>query len=159
MEQHGSKLYTKMEEEFFKSLESAPEYYASRLAQGLNVLTSIQSNVSSPLIREDTSASAAGLKHREWKEHIRTYGLALMMEVGELINELDWKPWKFRHEVDFENVVKEYSDVLAFLGIVTLLLERRFPGFTTAVAARKYIDVSLDNVERIKGNRSQYGME
>lgn len=53
------------------------------------------------------------------KEALATYATALTVELGELLQELDWKPWKTRTTpIDKAKVLDEFADVLAFIGVV-----------------------------------------
>jgi hypothetical protein len=58
-------------------------------------------------------------------EEVRTVSLALMAEVLELANELGWKSWKPRQEIDRERVLDEWADCFAFFGTLTAYVINR----------------------------------
>lgn len=55
-------------------------------------------------------------------ESFARYGLGLIIEVAEFINETPWKRWRKR-ESDPQRVKEEIADVLAFFGSILLILE------------------------------------
>jgi len=54
------------------------------------------------------------------KEYQKEMALALMIEVGEFMNEVDWKSWKHNHIEDEEKIKEELIDVWHFLINITL---------------------------------------
>jgi dimeric dUTPase (all-alpha-NTP-PPase superfamily) len=43
---------------------------------------------------------------------------AIVVELSELMQELDWKPWKQKGIVDKAKVREEMADVIAFIGVL-----------------------------------------
>jgi len=86
------------------------------------------------------------------KDAVRSYALALMIEVAEFTQELDWKPWKTKQLVDQERVADEFADILAFLGIILIYLDRM--GISPSVLARAYNHKSKINIDRFISRHS-----
>lgn len=120
------------------------------LSDGLGAMVSIQSVVS-PELTPDLFADDGGLT----KEGVAVVAAALQVELGEFINELDWKPWK-KHHVDREAVVEEFADIMAFLGLLMLHLEARY-GITVEDLADAYLTKSVKNVDRANGRSGEEG--
>lgn len=116
------------------------------LEQGLNALYAVQSIVSSV-----HPASLDG-----WLDTILQYMFALEEEIHELARALQWKPWKdYQFEPDNELILKEFSDILAFIGILMVNIGKRttfhpddFPG----LLAKKYRKTSMENMQRLVQN-------
>jgi NTP pyrophosphatase (non-canonical NTP hydrolase) len=119
--------------------------YIGGVRAGLQSLEAIQSIVSKPVFD-------AG------HDQIGTYLMALMVEVAELANELDWKPWKKDQEVDAARVRDEFADILAFTGVLVYLLNKKY-GIGPDDLAAAYYDKSLANVARIAGKVKDYGVK
>lgn len=83
------------------------------------------------------------------KDATRTYFLALIVELTELLQELDWKAWKDKKDVDKTKIAQEFADVLAFLGVI--LLQIRALGVSTEDLATAYKVKSQINIERFLG--------
>jgi dimeric dUTPase (all-alpha-NTP-PPase superfamily) len=79
---------------------------------------------------------------------------ALHTEVSELSQELPVKPWKPLQITNKANVVKEFSDILAFLGILMVLLEEL--GITTEDLANGYRTTTELNIARFSGEVEGY---
>lgn len=138
----------------FFALGPDPELEAlEALSDGLGVMASIQSVVS-PELTPGLFADDGGLT----KEGVAVVAAALQVELGEFINELDWKPWK-KHSVDREAVVEEFADIMAFLGLLMLHLEARY-GIAVEDLADAYLTKSVKNVDRANGRSGEegYGM-
>lgn len=86
------------------------------------------------------------------KDAVRSYMLALMIEVAEFTQELDWKPWKEKLLVDTERVADEFADILAFLGIIIVYLDRM--GIPPGMLARAYNKKSKVNIDRFISRHS-----
>ena len=83
------------------------------------------------------------------KDAIRSYVLALFVELGEFVQELDWKPWKNGKKIDKERVADEFADILAFLGVILVHLEAL--GIDEADLAKAYRMKSVTNLRRFLG--------
>jgi len=117
--------------------------------QGLSMLMGVQRIVSAPVpgcIPEDGMPPS--------KDAMRTYFMALVVELGELLQETDWKPWKDKQHIDRENIAEEFADVLAFLGVILIQLDAL--GVPPGVLANAYIHKTGKNVARFLG---EYGEE
>lgn len=122
---------------------------ARDLANGLDVLVEMQKQVSLPVPGAIVSGTA-------WpsKDAVRTYALAMIVEVAEWVQTLDYKAWKpgtkaYPREHP-EIVADEFADILAFLGILTHYMEQW--GITTEDIAAAYIRKSAENVRRINAS-------
>lgn len=120
------------------------------LSDGLGVMVSIQSVVS-PELTPDLFVGDGELS----KEGVAVVAAALQVELGEFINELDWKPWK-KHSVNREAVVEEFADIMAFLGLLMLHLEARYD-ITVKDLADAYLTKSVKNVDRANGRSGEKG--
>lgn len=122
-------------------------YNVTLLAEGLAVLAATQRVVGSVV--------------PGWVEghpnYVRTTFLALIVELAELLQELNWKPWKEPREVDLDKVVEEFADILAFLGYIILWLEDmgKMPGHL-AIAYQVKTEI---NIERLAGEVEGYGVQ
>jgi dimeric dUTPase (all-alpha-NTP-PPase superfamily) len=113
------------------------EYDYAAIAAGLHELQRVQEEVSGlvPGALDLTS------------ENLRTYGLALMVEIAEFIQELPWKPWRENRPTDTDRVTDEFADILAFIGLIINYLEQM--GISHEELAAAYFRKTLVNVERL----------
>lgn len=122
---------------------------ARDLANGLDVLVEMQKQVSSPVPGAIPTGSA-------WptKDALRTYTLAMIVEVAEWVQTTDWKPWKNKsedaHIWDVYRTSDEFADILAFLGILLYYMEQW--NISTEDIAAAYMRKSAENVRRINGS-------
>lgn len=122
------------------------------IKNGLDALVKIQKRVSGlagaiPKPDEDVSNSL-----------VTSTCFALQGEIFELAQELGWKYWANPKEMDHESVTKvadEFADVLAFLGLLVYLLERR-TGLSSEDLLVAYLKKTDKNVERFLGKVSGY---
>jgi len=81
---------------------------------------------------------------------LRTYTLALMVEVGEFIQTLNWKPWRKIHKQPSDaqriKVLDEFADILAFIGVLLTILDAY--GFSVHDIANAYSRKERTNMER-----------
>ena len=122
------------------------------LATGLDTLRFVQSNTSAlaPNCIPDGNQTATA-------DQLRTYFLALIIELGELVQELNWKPWKESKSINKERVADEFADVLAFLGIILEYLDRM--GVSPQDIAEQYAVKTEVNVNRFLGNVEGYKLD
>jgi NTP pyrophosphatase (non-canonical NTP hydrolase) len=86
------------------------------------------------------------------KEQMRSHALALVVEVAEFIQTIDWKPWtpgefaKFKGSV--ERTTDEFADILAFLGLIVLYLENM--GVSPYDLSDAYVAKTKVNIRRLK---------
>lgn len=80
-------------------------------------------------------------------ETFARFGLALVIEAAEFVNELPWKQWK-RREANPERVMEEFSDLLAFIGSIVNLMGMW--GISTERLADAYI-------LKLQENRVRFG--
>ena len=122
---------------------------ARDLANGLDVLVEMQKQVSSPVPGAIPTGS-------DWptKDAVRTYTLAMIVEIAEWVQTLDYKPWKNSapdaYPVLSDTVADEFADILAFLGILTHYMGQW--GIDTEAIAAAYMRKSAENVRRIAEN-------
>ena len=83
----------------------------------------------------------------ERMENVRNGGLALTMEVAELIDSFPWKPWRPIADQPFniENATMEIIDCLFFLGLI-----REAAGITIHQLEVKFIEKMKENYDRIE---------
>ena len=80
-------------------------------------------------------------------EVLRTYVLAAIVELTELLQEMDWKPWRDKEKLmDQDKVMEEFADVLAFIGVIITILGSH--GFSTKQLADAYARKEQVNVGR-----------
>ena len=144
----GNDIYTHEEQLFLQKLDKPVEHrvFQYKLNQGLSLLDLVQSHVSGPLLRDKDKT----------QEYMRTYCLALFVELGEFVNELAWKPWKPDKKVDTAKVKDEFADMLAFLGVILVLLKQLHPELTTTALATAYLHKSRLNIARFIGTVEGY---
>ena len=117
------------------------------LAEGLFVLKKTQHFISSkspdgPKVLEDWTDP----------EFVRNYCLAMIVEVTEFMNELNWKPWLTeKKKVDREKLIMEAADILAFLGVILKMLSAN--GISTTDLARAYDQKSTKNLARFAAQK------
>lgn len=151
MDHIGNSIYTDSERSHWLQLVDPVQSWVLRheLHQGLGMLWEMQTAVSAPLLRGAVTKS-------EVIAHLRTYTLALFIEVGEFVNELAWKPWKPNKPVDLARVLDEFADILAFIGVIMVLLIRLYPSISTQTIADAYITKTQANIARFVGNVDGY---
>lgn len=129
----------------FEALEIANNY-RNRLALGLSVLKMVQ---------EGTSALVPGCITEEvTKDQLKEVYVATSVEFAELMQELNWKSWKPTFVEDKELVAKEFADILAFLGLFMVYLDKL--GVNTDELAEAYVQKTKLNVDRFIGNVAGY---
>jgi hypothetical protein len=136
--------YSEAQQEYLEALRgpgTINDVTRQAIEHGLATLQQVQSVVSAPGLPADESPIAL----------LRTYVLALFVELGEFINETPWKPWR-KKTVHYEDAGEEFADILAFLGVILLLLPEVFPELTPQRLAAMYIDKSILNAYRIGAN-------
>jgi hypothetical protein len=115
-----------------------------RVADGLSSLMGVQKAGASHLPDQ--------LKDYDQAD-FRTAALGAFVDLGELVNECQWKPWRSYGPITDEEkakVLKEYGDVLHFLAWMTNNLASRF-GFSVDDFARGFVEVHEENVRRFRG--------
>jgi dimeric dUTPase (all-alpha-NTP-PPase superfamily) len=80
------------------------------------------------------------------KDTVRTYVLALQVEVVEFLQTLDWKPWKNGKQESDERVLDEFADIIAFIGVLITILKAM--GFDESDITSAYINKEQTNVVR-----------
>ena len=117
---------------------------------GLKVLVDTQRDVTpklDPMIFE-----------RPIDETTRSYILATIVELTELMDELDWKMWTPPKTLDKDRIADEFADILAFLGIIQWILFHRV-GLTSEDLARAYKAKTKENARRAREYGSQIPLE
>jgi dimeric dUTPase (all-alpha-NTP-PPase superfamily) len=85
-------------------------------------------------------------------ENIRTYMLALLEEVHEFGREINWRPWHEGRPIAVHPALKEYADMMAFMGLLGVYL-MKLTGVTPDLIADAYRQVSIDNMTLLKTKR------
>lgn len=88
------------------------------------------------------------------KDMIRTYFLAMIVEMGELLQTLDWKPWKDK-KVNVAETKEEFADVIAFLGVILVYLSKM--GVDPRDLAAAYIKKVKKNYARFTDGNGEAG--
>lgn len=119
------------------------------LARGLRFLETVQSVTSAinPNCIPDLGSKPSA-------DNIRTYALALFIELGEFIQEFDWKPWKEARGIDRGRITDEFADILAFLGIFLVYMSRM--GISMEDLAARYVVKTQVNIARFIGEVPGY---
>ena len=89
-------------------------------------------------------------------DQLRTYFMALVVETSELLQELNWKPWKRDKAISSVRVADEFADILAFLGIILVYLQRLGISLDELTAA--YESKTEVNIDRFLGRVEGYGV-
>lgn len=84
------------------------------------------------------------------------YFAALNTELGELLNHLNWKPWKQARPVHKEETLEEWADCLAFFLINTAFVMEA-TGATVEEMLAAHVKKTLDNQDRFLGKVDGYG--
>lgn len=115
------------------------------IKRGLDAIIRIQHQSAEALPEESRVFPSA-------KVELVTAAYALQHEVGELVDEFPWKPWRQDAPVDAEKVGDEYGDVLHFLAWLTRTMMWRFNGsITTDMLARAFVVKAKENDRRFAG--------
>lgn len=88
------------------------------------------------------------------KDQLCVYFLALIRELTELLNELNWKPWKNEFTPNAPKVIDEFADILAFQGLIIVYLEKL--GISQTDLANGYAMKTRVNIERFRGEHPGY---
>lgn len=124
----------------YNKLQLSPDT-TDALREGLRVLIDTQNAVSRLVHNALPPESSAATP-----EQIRVYTLAMIVEVVELLNEYNWKPWKQPNDVDRAKIAAEMADILAFLGVLLIFAESY--GVSVGSIAEQYAEKSKTNVDR-----------
>jgi dimeric dUTPase (all-alpha-NTP-PPase superfamily) len=85
-------------------------------------------------------------------EQLGLYAYALISELVEMTQELNWKPWKKTPQgVDIEKVQDEFADILCFIGVMLTFL-RRFYDIDTRMLGDAYKKAVIKNIGRFTSN-------
>lgn len=118
------------------------------LVLGLSLLLDVQRNVSALVPGAVNEANKdTGLVEPPTKDQIRTVYTALSVELAELIQELDWKPWKNKVP-NTVNIANEFADILAFLGLLIFYLNSM--GVSPYTLVKAYVEKTETNINRFQ---------
>lgn len=132
-------------------LEDAPRTDADRFEDwglAMEQLVSWQRDVSA--LRNGPLKASRG--------NITAYSLAMVVETGELLNELNWKPWKPDKVLSPMRVMDEFADITAFYLILQDLICQEL-GVTPWELLDAYISKSDVNRARLNGEVPGYEKE
>ena len=126
------------------------DHYRTDLENGFRALQVIQRVVSGAV-----PGAIPGPEDRNTKDAVRTYTLAMMVEIAEWVQTVGWKPWKDNdsdsHLREHSSVVaEEFADILAFLGILMIYMDNW--NIDAIELADAYLAKSVVNMERITNN-------
>jgi hypothetical protein len=126
-------------------LTPAQEEDLKRITEGFIALTDHQQE------------GARNLPQHLWaydQEDFIRASLGMFVELGELVNESQWKPWRSYSpptEDERNKVIKEFGDVLHMLSWMLNNLRERFEIGPVDIAAG-FMAAHLENIERFRGN-------
>jgi hypothetical protein len=109
---------------------------------GITGLCDIHGNTNELVMHKGEKLNAVLLE----KDTIRTYALALIVEVSEFLQTLDWKPWKNGKQESDERVLDEFADILAFVGV--LITQLNAMGYSCEAITNAYLRKEHENVRR-----------
>ena len=126
------------------------DQYRTDLENGFRALQVIQRVVSGAV-----PGAIPGPEDRNSKDAVRTYTLAMMVEIAEWVQTVDWKPWKDHNTDSFLRehssiVAEEFADILAFLGILMIYMDNW--NIDAQDLADAYLVKSVTNMDRITRN-------
>lgn len=87
-------------------------------------------------------------------EWLQKQTLAMISELSELLEEVNFKWWKNSHELDQHNINEELSDILHFF--VSMCLEA---GMTADDLYQVYVGKNKENFNRQDGKSAKHGYE
>jgi len=123
---------------------------ADNLAHGLTALLTTQAVVSSRI------PGCIPLPGEPLERHqLAVYAFALQVEIAELLQELQFKPWKNPRPLQADRIADEFADVLAFIGVLLYHIYH-LTGLTPAILANQYVEKSNVNWERLNGRVEGY---
>lgn len=113
-------------------------------------------------VQETVSGLVPGAISEEvTNKQIAVTAFALVGEIFELAQEVGWKDWKSNGELTEEKkmrIADEFADVLAFLGLLTLLIMKR-TGLKSDDFAEAYFQKSKKNIQRFFGVSGEEGYD
>lgn len=92
--------------------------YMPDIERGLAALAQVHRNTNKLVMQEENCLSDVLTK----KDTVRTYVLALYVELGEFIQTLNWKPWRSKPQEPKERILDEFADIIAFVGVLITIL-------------------------------------
>jgi len=101
---------------------------------------------------DDDLISRRGLEHITMEEWIQKETLALMSELAELIDEVNFKWWKNKKETDSDLIKGELVDILHFF--VSMCIKS---GMDAEELCRRYIEKNRENFNRQSGISEKKG--
>ncbi len=99
-------------------------------------------------------AERRGLTHIPMEVWIQRETLAMLSELAELIDEVNFKWWKNEKPVDVDNVKNELVDILHFF--VSMCLKT---GMSAEELHQRYLDKNKENFARQNGTSDKKGYE
>ena len=93
----------------------------------------------------------AGIPMEEW---LQKQTLAMVSELAELLEEVNFKWWKNPHPLNLENIHEELSDILHFF--ISMCIEA---GMTAEDLHDVYVGKNKENVNRQDGLSEKHGYE
>lgn len=103
---------------------------------------------------DDELIARRGLSDITMEEWIQRETLAMMSELSELIDEVNYKWWKNPKEVSVDNVRDELVDILHFF--VSMCIKS---GMDASELTRRYMEKNRENFDRQNGLSAREGYE
>lgn len=94
------------------------------------------------------------LKHITSEKWIQMQTLAMISELAELLDEVNFKWWKNPKELNYDNIKEELVDILHFFTGMCLRV-----GMTSEELYQIYIDKNKENFDRQYGKSDKKGYE
>lgn len=101
---------------------------------------------------DDDIVAQRGLQHITPEEWIQKETLAMLSELSELIDEVNFKWWKNPKEINYNNVKEELIDILHFFMSMCLKV-----GMNADEVYDRYIDKNKENIKRQYGESKKQG--
>ena len=101
---------------------------------------------------DDELARRRGLDYSDAADWMRKGALALIVETGELLSELNYKWWKDARPLDYEKIRGELADILHFFISVCIKA-----GLDADTLAELYAGKNRENFDRQSGESERSG--
>lgn len=138
----GNRSVMEARADLAKSLDEMMDTFAEGVLAGLMSLSKIHEGTNC-LVDHGGAPLTAVIQD---KDVLRTYVLALMVELGEFVQTLDWKPWRDVPDKSRDKTLDEFADILAFIGVLLTILKAR--GISTLDITEAYIAKERVNISR-----------
>jgi len=114
----------------------------------LDIIFNLQKSFDNEIVKK------RGLEHITPDEWIQKEVLAMISELSELLDEVNFKWWKNKKEIDFNLVKEELVDILHFFASMCLKV-----GMDSNEVYQRYISKNQENFKRQYGTSDKKGYE